>query len=193
MAMNALRALLLLLLSLPLWAQPGNLVDVYQGPTQVPVTQLLYRDGTGNTEYICFAHSNQALYSWILAAKSLTSIAVATNVGTVTTAADHGLSPGNLVTVTGATTDTDLNGSYYVQTVPTSATFTITTASVTDDTYTDATLSISTNAPRATASIWSITKFSYTGTALDRVQSSPPGSICANRATSTGATKVTYR
>jgi hypothetical protein len=185
-------ALAALLLSLPLFAQRGQLVDVFGGQSQVPVTSLFFRDVSNNTEYICTATRDQPLYTWTLASKALTNIVVLTNVGTVTTAAAHGLSPGNLVTVTGATVDTDLNASYYVQTVGSTVTFTITTSGVSDATYVDAGLAISTNAPRNTAAIWDIQKFSYTTTYLDRIQSSPPRSICANRATNVGASKVTF-
>lgn len=173
-------------------AQPGAIVDVYPGLSKVPVTQLLFRDGSGNTEYICYANADQPNSSWSRATGTITSIAVATNVGTVTIPA-HGLAVGNLVTITGATVDADLNGTYYVQTVPGATTFTITTASVADGTYVEATLVLTTNAPLDTASIWGIMKLSYTGALIDRVQVSPYNSICANRAVTTGPTKVTYR
>lgn len=172
---------------------PGQLVDVFEGASQAPITQLLFRDGSQNTEYICVASSRQPIYTWAQASKAITSIVVSTNTGTVTTLAAHGLSPGVLITISGVTTDTDLNGTYYVQTVPTTATLTITTASVSDATYTDATQVITTTAPRSTAPIWNIRKISYTTTYMDRIQNSPSNSICANRATTTGATKVTYQ
>lgn len=75
-----------------------------------------------------------------------TSVAVATNVGTVTLAA-HGLSVGDSVTIRGATTDADLNASYTVASVPSADTFTIATSSVSDGTYnetSDAGMSIGT-------------------------------------------------
>ncbi|NQV21608.1 MAG: hypothetical protein HQ511_09350, partial [Rhodospirillales bacterium] len=60
--------------------------------------------------------------------------------GTATTLAVHNLVIGNPVVVSGATVDTDLNGGYTVATVPTSKTFTFTTASVADAAYVEATL-----------------------------------------------------
>ncbi len=73
------------------------------------------------------------------AAGTLTSIAVATNVGTVTWPA-HGLEASCSITISGATVDTDLNGTYTIASVLTADTFTITTAAVANATYTEATL-----------------------------------------------------
>jgi len=154
-------------------------------------TVLTYYDGSSNPEYLCIAAGYQPTYKYQIALGNLTNLIDATNTGTVT-AANHGLAVGNLVTITGATTDTDLNASYYVQTVADANTFTITTASVTDATYTDAAMVISTNAPRNTASIWNIIKFTYSGSSVATTQSSRPNSICANRAVTTGATKTWY-
>lgn len=77
-------------------------------------------------------------------AATLTSIAVATNVGTVTWPA-HGLEAGCSVTISGATVDTDLNGTYIIATVSTVDAFTITTAAVADGTYTESTLAARAN------------------------------------------------
>jgi hypothetical protein len=78
------------------------------------------------------------------AAATLTSISVAANVGTVTWPA-HGLEAGCSVTISGATVDTDLNGTYAIVTAPTADTFTIATAAVADATYTEATLAAHAN------------------------------------------------
>lgn len=156
-----------------------------------PKTSLPFYNGSNYIEYLCEADGYQPTYKYQIALGNLTNLVDAANTGTVT-AANHGLAVGNLVTITGNATDTDLNTSYYVQTVADANTFTITTANVTDATYTDAAMVISTNAPRNTASIWVIKKYSYTGLYVDRIQSSKPNSICANRAVTTGATKVTY-
>lgn len=156
-----------------------------------PNTVLSYYDGSNNLEYLCMAASYQPTYKYQIALGNLTNLVDATNTGTVT-AANHGLAVGNLVTITGNATDTDLNTSYYIQTVADANTFTITTASVTDATYTDAAMVISTNAPRNTASIWNILKFTYSGSLVTRSQSSRPNSICVNRAVTTGTTKTWY-
>ncbi len=169
----------------------GQTVIVSSGPERTQFTQLLFRDGSDNTEYICVAERAQRSYTWSIAGSTLTSIVDSSNTSTVTTASAHGLAVGNLVTVAGAT-DADLNGTYYIQTVGSTTTFTITTANVTDATYNTG-LTLETTAPRDTASIWTITKLSYTTTFLDRVQVSDPNQICANRAVTTGATKITYK
>lgn len=78
------------------------------------------------------------------AAATLTSIAVAANVGTVTWPA-HGLEIGCSITVSGATVDLQLNGTYIIATVPTVDTFTIPTVGVGNDTYVEATLAAHAN------------------------------------------------
>ncbi len=109
-----------------------------------------------------------------------------TNVGTVTTAAAHGLAVNDRVTVSGATVDTDLNGVYAIVTVGSSTTFTITTVSVADATYTESTLKFTTTAPRTTLPIWGIQKFTYATSVLQATQwagGSSTGQVCADRAT----------
>ena len=173
------------------FAQVGADVIVSDGPQRTFHTQLYFRDGSNNTEYACIALRNQPTFTWTVAGSTLTSIVDSSNTATVTTPSAHGLAVGNAVTIAGAS-DADLNKTFYVQTVGSTTTFTITTDSVTDATYTTG-LSLSTRAPRTTAAIWTIQKYSYTTTYIDRGQSSPPGSICDNRAVTTGDTKVTYQ
>jgi hypothetical protein len=115
------------------------------------------------------------------------SIADATNTATVTTSQPHGLAVGNRIIIAGVTADTDLNGSYVIATVPSTTSFTITTANVTDGTYSDSGLVISTTAPRSSAGVWAIYQKYYTTTAIDR-QAWAEGStamtrICDSRAT----------
>jgi len=72
---------------------------------------------------------------------TLVSIVVAANVATVTTNIPHGLASNRLVTVSGATVDTDLNGTYSI-TVTSPTTFTFPTTSVSAATYNETTLVI---------------------------------------------------
>lgn len=138
-------------------------------------------------------------FRWTRSASTLTSIVDSSNTATVTTSTAHGLQVGQLVTVSGATVDTDLNGTYYVQTVGSTTTFTITTSGVTDATYTESTLVVSTNAPLTTQPIWVIQKLSYDGSsnlvgvkcAFGSCRSYT--SIWDNRATTTGASKIWYQ
>jgi hypothetical protein len=151
------------------------------GQSGLPDEELYYRDGSNNVEYICKAaptHSGLSTIFHVTAASSqaplggtaanLTSIADATNTATVTTSAAHGLRVGQRVIVAGATGDTDLNGTYTIATVPSTTTFTFTSANVTDTTYNEATLNVSTNYTRDSQLVWSIQKFFYTTTYLDR-------------------------
>src|SRR5262249_4566928 len=65
----------------------------------------------------------------------LVSIVVSSGTGTVTTSTPHGFSSGTRVGVEGAIGDFHLNGTYIVQSTPTSTTFTINTPNVTPGTY----------------------------------------------------------
>lgn len=126
-------------------------------------TQRLFYDGSNNVEYVCKASSAQSSFSWTRSASTLTSIADSTNTATVTTSTAHGLdnARGARVTISGATGDVDLNGTYLIQTTPSSTTFTITTANVTDATYNESTLVVSTTAPRTTAPVWAVQRLVY--------------------------------
>lgn len=96
------------------------------------------------------------------------SIADSSTTSTVTTSRAHGLAVGNQVVVAGVTADTDLNGTYTILTVPSTTSFTFTSSGVTDGTYSDAGLTISTTAPLSNAAIWAIQRNFYTTTYLDR-------------------------
>lgn len=204
---------LLLLSPLPILAQTtGSPVQIIGYPRSEPTTVLDY-SGT-NMIYAGYAVPNQPSCSWTRSsttsncsatrfpqpgAATLTSIVVSTNTGTATTSAAHGLLPGNLVTISGATVDAQLNGTYYIQTVGATTTFTITTASVSDATYNESTLVVSTASPRTTTPVWAIQKLSYDGSNnLIRKQwangnSGAFTSIWDNRAVTTGTTKITYK
>ncbi len=185
-----------LLLASVVWGQ-GQPVNQTQGPPPDAFTTLLFYDGSNNITYTCKAKSQQPTFTWARSDSTLTSIMVLTNTGTVTTSTAHGLAVGNLVTVAGATVDTDLNGTYVIQTVGSTTTFTITTASVANATYTESTLTLSTTSPRSSAPQWDIFKFITTGSNITSIQKaggkSAPNSICDNRATSTGSTKIAYQ
>jgi hypothetical protein len=157
-------------------------IQISERPASEATELKFFRDGSNNIEYVCTALATQPVASWTrsaltsfqpnmsagTSAATLTSIAVAANVGTVTTSADHGLAVGHWITVSGATVDTDLNGTYKVASVPTSTTFTIATASVGNATYTDTTLRFTSTAARENALIWAIRKMFYTSTSIDR-------------------------
>lgn len=125
-------------------------------------------DANGNVEYICWANTAVGTTAtFVVSAKTLTSIVDSSNTATVTTVADHGLTAGATVVVSGATGDTDLNGTYTILTVPTSKTFTFTSASVTDATYNETTLTVTYSGPQLTDDVWAIQKFFYCSGSAD--------------------------
>lgn len=132
----------------------------------------IYRDGSGNKEYICTANSNNKETFWTRggATNALTSIVVAANVGTITFGSAHGLRVGNRIYVQLATVDTDLIGTYKVVTVPSTTTVTIATGGVSDGTYTEPPLRVFFKGPRLTDTVWAVQRLFYTGTELDAVQ-----------------------
>ncbi len=167
------------------FAQGGTPMNQVQGPPPAPWVGLPFYDGSSNLQYMCWAPQLQPATTQKRSTSSLTSIAVSTNVGTVTTAAAHGLYIGARVTISGATVDTDLNGTYIVATVPTDETYTIATASVADATYTESTLVITTTWPLTTLARWAINVFTYSGTTFTGTywanSSTGPGLACTAR------------
>lgn len=157
-----------------------SVVRTSDRPAPDGTEELYFYDGSSNLEYLCTADtpsvssvfavtassSNQPRTS--IAVANITNVVVLTNTATVTFSAAHGLAVGHRVVVAGATVDTDLNGTYTVATVGSSTTLTFTTASVANATYTDATLTIATTAPRSNSNIWSIRKYAYTSTSINR-------------------------
>ena len=75
-------------------------------------------------------------------AQKVTSIVNLSTTGTVLFPEPHGLAVGDIVKVSGATVDTDLNCNSAVATVPDEDTITITTASVSNATYTETTIRV---------------------------------------------------
>src|ERR1700678_2299114 len=86
-------------------AQPIQNVAISKTPSSPSITTLTFYTSLGSPQYICKAPSLQPLYTWSVTPSSqqgtLTSIVVATNVGTVTTAANHGLQVNDVVVVAG--------------------------------------------------------------------------------------------
>lgn len=187
--------------------QVQTTVAISEGTPGTPITRLFFYDGSGNLQYACKAPQPMQAYTWAVTPTTyqgtLTSISVSSNVGTVTVVGNHGLAVGNLVTVAASTTST-LNGNYYIQSVPSPTTFTITTAGVSDGTYNTAALTLSTTAAQSSQPIWSIEKFTYSGSNLAasqwavNMQGGFGGStayrfICDNRAVNTGTTAIAYQ
>ena len=195
------------LIALTCFGQQRTNIAVSEYPSDGP-TEFYDYDGSNNLIYICrarpvpIAQQDNSKYALSItkAATTLTNIAVSSNTATLTSASAHGLRPGNLITVSGGTVDTDLNGTYIILTVPSTTTLTFTTANVSDATYTDATLAVSVTAtPLLTSAIWSIERFTYNASSRVTDKQWANGNrqdysnICANRAVTTGATKITYK
>jgi len=170
-----------------LLAQEGTIVNQTGGPEPSAYTSLFYYNST-DLQYTCKARSLQPASSFARTGTTitLTNIVVATNTATATVSAAHGLTANNKIVVSGATVDTDLNGTYALTSVGTT-TLVFTTASVADATYTDATLVITTTAPRTTLPIWEVKKYTVAASLVTAVQSavgiSSPSQICGNRTT----------
>lgn len=196
---------LFVLLDLAAKAQTGAPVDINGFPTSISQSTRFFDYSGTDMIYVCYARSlapnntNPGYnFSLSVTGTTLTSVVVATNVGTVTTVSAHGLRVAQKVVISGSTTSA-LNGTYYVQSVTGSTTFTITTSGVMDGTYNNGALTLSGAVPLLTGAIWSIEKLSYDGSHnLTDIQwaGGTPGAytkICSNRAVTTGATAIYYQ
>jgi hypothetical protein len=160
-------------------------INQVSGPPPSAYVDLYFYDAS-NLQYNCRAPQNVATTSWTIAATTITNIVDASNTSTVTTSAAHGLYPGARVVIKGATVDVDLDGAYTVLTTPLATTFTVTTANVSDATYTDAGLVITTKNPVTTASVWAIKAYTYSSGVLS-------GSYWATGATTAARLKCSER
>lgn len=156
---------LCLFAALTLAAQDGLVVNPSSGPPGGgPWHSLFFYDASSNLTYMCWALPGNTTVTW-LSATTLTSVVDSSNTSTVTTSTAHGLTIGARVVLSGFTGDTDLNATYEVLTVPTTSTFTITTANVTDGTYNlaggEKVGVLSTTALQDTGSYWSIQRMVY--------------------------------
>ena len=154
-------------------------------PAKEAWSTLIALDGSNNPEYIGMARATQPVPTVVKAGAGFTSITNSSTTATVAWTA-HGLASGNRAVVSGASVDTDLNGSYVI-TVTGADAFTFTTASVSNAAYTEATLTITTSAPRTGDPVWSIQKLIYSGNYNLGVKwcegRSDANAIYANRAT----------
>ena len=160
MKRHALTVWLLLLSSALLFGQ-GQPTNQVQGPTTNNF--VMYYDLGSTPQYICYAQSLQPPASFFKSSSTLTSIAVATNVATINFSSTSYLWVGAVVTISGATVAPALNGTYSVTAVS-GSTATITTAGVSDGTYTESTLVVTTSAPLLNKTIWAILVTQYAST-----------------------------
>ncbi len=174
----------------PVVGQEGNPVNVSISNPLTAYTNLFFYSGT-DLQYACRAKSQQATHTFGRGESTpyvLTSIVVLTNVGTVTTVSDNGFKVNDKIVISGATVDTDLNGTYAIATITSSKIFTIATVAVANATYTESTLKFTTTAPLTTLPIWGIQKFTVATSLITQTQwanGTTTGQICDNRATLT--------
>ncbi len=126
----------------------------------------LFNNGSSQLQYICEAAAQVTQTSVKVSDSTLTNIVVATNVGTVT-APTHNLWTGASIVVSGSATAA-LNGTYAI-TVTTANAYTIATSGVSDGTYSDAGLVVSTRAPLLNVAVWRVTVLHYAASVLDGV------------------------
>lgn len=144
------------------WGQ-GAVNQVSAPPPDNYVNQLYY-DGSNNLTYVCRAAAIQPLTTWYKSSTTLTSIVVLTNVGTINFSSTSYLWVGAQITVAGSTTSA-LNGTYKVTAVS-GSTATITTSGVSNATYNNAALTVSTRAPLLNSAVWAIQALTYDGSNL---------------------------
>lgn len=109
--------------------------------------------------YQCSALSRGRSTSWTIGS-TLTSIVVASDVGTVNTVSAHGLWQGARVVVAGSGV-TAANKEYKVVSVTSSTAFTIATSGVSDQTLTTAKMTVTTYDPTENDTAWVITVIKY--------------------------------
>lgn len=137
-------------------AQPSACVP---GSRDACVQQDFYTGS--NLTSICYAPQNSPSNAnkWSVALSNLTNISVATNVGTVNFTSTSYFWVGMRITVSGSATSA-LNGTYKVTAVS-GSTATITTAGVSDGTYTDPV--VTTTNPVLNQLVWGIQVLTYDG------------------------------
>ncbi len=183
-----MKTIICVLMASLLLGQEGAPVNPSISNPLTAYTDLYFYSGT-DIEYSCRAKSLQPTKTFGRTQPTpyvLTSIVVLTNVGTVTTVSDNGFKLNDKIVITGATVDTDLNGTYKIASISSSKIFTIATVSVANATYTESTLQFTTTAPRTTMPIWGVRKYTTVAslvTASQWANGVSTGQICDNRAT----------
>ncbi len=176
----------LALSAVALFAQ-AQAINQVSGPPPFSWVSLLFYNGSNQLTSACYAPASTTLTTWSTADSSLTNIAVSSNTGTITFGSTAQVWVGMQVTVAGSAT-TALNATYKVLTVS-GSTATITTSGVSNGTYNDATLNITTRAPVLNAAVWSIQELTYVSSNLSNVYwagtpngQTVPQVACSNRA-----------
>ena len=162
MPYKCLRLILFLgVLGIPAFAQ-CTAGSMSTSSTQANCVQQLFYNSTPSLTYVCAANALQPVSTFYRSSSTLTSIVVATNVGTINFSSTSYLWVGATVVVAGSTTSA-LNGTYQVSAVS-GSTATIATSGVADATYNNAAMTVSTTSPLLNASVWAIQVLKYNAT-----------------------------
>lgn len=142
-----------------------NAVNQTEGPVPSAWVRLLYYNGSSQLQYVCYSPSMAPTTTYTIGGTpGLTNIVVLTNVGTVNLAATAQWWVGQTITVAGSTTAA-LNGNYVLSAVS-GSTGTIATAGVSDATYNNAAMVITTTQPVLNAARWAIRILTYASSNL---------------------------
>jgi len=135
-------------------------VSISDGPPVEGWTQLIAPDASGNPLYVGLARSLQPEYTLVV-----TSVSKAVDAAFGITG--HGLKVDNGITISGATGDwAALNGTHPVKAVSDANTVTIEADTTGFSGSFDGV--VKSRAPRTNANVWSLRKFYYTDSKLDR-------------------------
>lgn len=140
--------------------QNSNLTE---GPPMRAYKQKFDYDGSNNMIYQGWAAALNRKADFTVVNGSLVNFVDSGTTGTINFGVPHCLEAGEEIIVSGATSDLDVNGTYKIATITDSDTITVTSASVTDATYNNDALVVSTTVARTCDTVWSIQKNFYDG------------------------------
>jgi len=181
-----MKKLILFLIAAAAFAQTQE-TRVANTPVRSPSSLLVAYDASNNPLYIGWPTQIQTLTRFTVTSLSAAAAAVATITA-------HGLQTGNSVVVAGGTGDwTGVNGTHYI-TRTAASTFTI---PINSSGYAGSFAgTITSTAPRSSTAIWMIQKNTFDASnnlTLTQWANCNPNCIWDNRATTSGATMVTWR
>jgi hypothetical protein len=157
-----MRLLLLLVCAIGMsWGQGA--VNQVEGPPPDNTVSLFYYNGA-YLIYVCKAPalSPTGTTTFYKSSTTITNIVVTLNSAVATFSSTSYLWVGAMITVAGVTGDTDLNGTWLITEVS-GSTATFITTGVSDGTYDNAALTLSTSHPLLNRSVWAIKSLKYDG------------------------------
>lgn len=134
-----------------------------EGPPMRAYKIKMDYDGSNNLIYMGWAAALNRQADFEVDTGSLVNFVDSGSTGTINFGVPHCLEVGEQIVVSGATSDLDVNATYKVLTVTDSDTITVTSANVTDATYNNDALKLTTTVARTCDTVWSIQKNTYDG------------------------------